>query len=468
MRPAAAPSESILIVDDEEAAVHSVRRTLQAHGFECIVTCTDSREVMGLLEKQQFSLLLLDLVMPHVDGEEILSEVVKLNPDLPVIVVTGQHEVSIAVRCMKLGAADYLTKPVEGAELVATVERSLEQGALRYECARLREQFFEGEIKNPAAFEEIITSNDAMLRLFGYIEAISRGWHPVLITGETGTGKELVARALHVAGNRSGPFVAVNVAGLDDAMFSDTLFGHKPGAYTGAETIRKGMIDRAGEGTLFLDEVGDLAEASQVKLLRLLQEREYYPLGSDVVQQVRSRVVAATQRDPSTLRQDLYYRLRAYHVRVPPLRERLGDLPLLVDRFLRLAAEDLGKSKPAVPAELFMYLSNYDFPGNVRELQSMVFDAVARHKHGVIPLESFLDVIEASRSQGVGPRESPARDKISFPFPFPTMRQIEDAAAAEALDRVRGNQSAAARMLGVSRPTMGRLASRLSHAESKR
>ena len=381
---------SILIVDDEVSALRSSRRTLRAHGFENVLTCGDSREALGMVRDYRISLLLLDLIMPHVSGEEILAEVSRLQPDLPVVVITAEQEVGAAVRCMKLGATDYLLKPVATEQLVATVERAIEKSALIYENARLREQFFADRLSKPEAFAEIITSDPAMLRLFGYLEAISRGSHPVLITGETGTGKELVARALHRASQRSGPFVAVNVAGLDDAVFADTLFGHHAGAYTGAAAKRSGMIEKAGEGTLFLDEVGDLSEASQVKLLRLLQEREYYPLGSDSPRKLRARVVAATHKNPAELRQDLYYRLRSYRANIPPLRERLGDLPQLIDHFLRLAAEDLGKPVPKVPAKVFEYLSRSSFPGNVRELQALAFEAVARHHEGSLPLEPFL------------------------------------------------------------------------------
>jgi transcriptional regulator with PAS, ATPase and Fis domain len=215
------------------------------------------------------------------------------------------------------------------------------------------------------------------------------------------------------------------------------------------------MIERAGDGTLFLDEIGDLSESSQVKLLRLIQEREYFPLGSDTAKRMRARIVAATQKDPQALRQDLYYRLRAYHVRVPTLRERLGDLPLLLDRFLGEAAKDLGTQKPTIPPELFLDLSNYHFPGNVRELQAMVFTAVARHDTpGAMPIRLFLDQLETRRS---AVSRAPARpDKIAFPFPMPTLRDIDEDAVDEAMRRVQNNQSAAARMLGISRPTIAR------------
>jgi transcriptional regulator with PAS, ATPase and Fis domain len=275
-----------------------------------------------------------------------------------------------------------------------TVERpgiDREHRELREENARLRSKLLEQELTKPEQFDEIITTDAAMFRLFAYLEAIATGSNPALITGETGTGKELIARAIHNLSGRRGPFVAVNVAGLDDTMFSDTLFGHRPGAFTGAVGTRKGMIEAAGRGTLFLDEIGDLSEASQVKLLRVLQEREYHTLGDDVPKRLEARVIAATHQDLSRLRRDLYFRLRSYHVRIPPLRERLGDLPLLVNHIVREAAQDLGKQPPVVPERLYRVLGRYDFPGNIRELRAMVFDAVARHTTGPLPVDPFIE-----------------------------------------------------------------------------
>jgi DNA-binding NtrC family response regulator len=445
---------SILIVDDEESALQGMRRVLRSHGYEHIVLCHDSREVMGLLHRHRINLVLLDLSMPYLRGEDLLVQIAREQPSVPVIVVTADIAVQSAVRCGRLGATDYIVKPVEAEQLTSAAARAMEQSALRYEAERLREQFLAQSMATPSAFAEITTADPAMLRMFHYLEAVSRGTQPVLIIGETGTGKELIARALHRASQRSGPFVAVNVAGLDDTLFADTLFGHEAGAYTGAATARSGMIERAGDGTLFLDEIGDLSESSQIKLLRLIQEREYFPLGSDSVKRMRARIVAATQKDPATLRQDLYYRLRAYHVQVPPLRERLGDLPLLLDRFLAEAGKDLGVPKPLIPPELFLDLSNYHFPGNVRELQAMVFTAVARHDaHGAMPIRLFLQQMESRRAS---PPDSVRPDRIAFPFPMPTLRDIDESAVSEAMRRVQNNQSAAARMLGISRPTIAR------------
>jgi DNA-binding NtrC family response regulator len=382
---------TILIVDDEEVVLNGVRRTLRANGFDEVLMCADARNVEPLLEGEPIALILLDLMMPHIGGRELLERIASSHPEVPVIVVTAEQDVRMAVDCMKVGAYDYLLKPVSADELMTTVRRALEHRELREENARLRSKLLEQELEHPQAFAGLITADASMIRVFAYLEVIARGSHPALITGETGTGKELIARALHELSGRRGPFVAVNVAGLDDTMFSDTLFGHRPGAFTGASGTRRGMIEQAGRGTLFLDEIGDLAEASQVKLLRVLQEREYYTLGDDVPKRLEARVIAATHQDASRLRRDLYFRLRSYHVRIPPLRERLSDLPLLINHIVREAAQDLGKQPPVVPERLYRALARYDFPGNIRELRAMVFDAVARHSVGPLPVDPFVE-----------------------------------------------------------------------------
>ena len=401
---------TILVVDDDESVLNAVRRTLRAEGFENVLMCRDPRDVEPLLGAEEVSLILLDLMMPHINGQELLERIAASHPEIPVIVVTAEQDVRTAVACVKTGAYDYLLKPVSGPEIVAVILRALEHSELREENARLRSKLLGQELARPEHFDEIITVDPAMLALFGYLEAIAPGSNPVLVSGETGTGKELFARAIHNLSRRRGPFVAVNVAGLDDTMFSDTLFGHKPGAFTGAVGTRKGMIEAAGRGTLFLDEIGDLTEASQVKLLRVLQEREYHALGDDVPKTLDARIVAATHQDPAKLRRDLYFRLRAYHVRIPALRERTGDLPALIHHFVREAAHDLDRKPPVVPDRLYRLLSRYEFPGNVRELRALVFDAVARHSGGALPVEPFL---EPTGAKDVEENESSAAGEIA-------------------------------------------------------
>jgi DNA-binding NtrC family response regulator len=311
-----------------------------------------------------------------------------------------------------------------------------------------------------------------MFAIFRYIEAIAPSPQPVLITGETGTGKELIAQALHRLSARAGEFVAVNVAGLDDTMFSDTLFGHTRGAFTGAERARDGLITSTAEGTLFLDEIGDLAVASQVKLLRLLQDGTFYPLGADRPRRSRARIICATNCDVAqsvsagTFRKDLYYRLRTHHLPLPPLRARTGDLPLLVQHFVDKAAQVLGKTAPTVPLALYQLLNTYHFPGNVRELEGLLFDAVARHQGTILSLHSIKEAIGSTPSglETAPPAELSPALTTCFPERLPTLKEAEaalsEALITEALRRAGGNQGVAAGLLGISRQALNK---RLRH-----
>ncbi|MFW5741161.1 MAG: sigma 54-interacting transcriptional regulator, partial [Myxococcota bacterium] len=282
---------------------------------------------------------------------------------------------------------------------------------------------------------------------------------PVLIGGETGVGKELLARAIHTASERSGEFVAVNVAGVEAQVLDDLLFGHVRGAYTGATQARGGLVERSHQGTLFLDEIGDLSMQAQVKLLRLLQDGEYYPLGQDRPKRVEIRVLAATHRDLDALqadgmfRRDLYYRLCAHRVQLPPLRQRLDDLPLLVAHFAVEAAEEMGQEAGTVPQAVIDAFAAHSFPGNVRELRSMVFDAVRVHGD----LESAVPAL-----RGLAGRQSPAPAPVSgqhalvFGAKLPTIEEAKDLLIEEALRRTGGNKSLAAQMLGVTRQALNK------------
>jgi DNA-binding NtrC family response regulator len=360
---------------------------------------------------------------------------------------------------MKLGAWDYLAKPVMDLDEVGIVaQRAIEARDLRLEVDSLRQSLLAGRPSHPEPFAPIVTNDPKLIRIFQYVEAISRTAQPVLIAGRTGTGKELVARAVHDASRRKGAFVAVNAAGLDDQVFSDTLFGHLRGSFTGADQPREGMVARAAGGTLFLDEIGNLGELSQIKLLRLLQEGEYYPLGSDLPRTATARIVAATNRDlqaeveAGKFRQDLYYRLCTHRVALPPLSERKGDLPLLLSTFVAEAADALGVPPPPVPPELPGYLAAYDFPGNVRELKAMVHDAVARCGGGPLGRESFLVAMgrgiadDGGRPEGASPGAVRAEEDH-----FPTLREAEESLIRKALALAGGNQGIAARYLGITR-----------------
>ena len=331
------------------------------------------------------------------------------------------------------------------------------------EYREMSDRVVSGTLRHPQVFSDIVTGDRAMLAIFSYLEAVAKSPQPLLITGESGVGKELIARAAHRLSGCRGRLVTVNVAGLDDTVFADTLFGHVRGAFTGAEQVRRGMVEEAADGTLFLDEIGDLSIPSQVKLLRLIQEGEYFPLGSDLPKRLKGRIIVATHQNlaaregTGAFRRDLYYRLRTHQLRIPPLRERKGDIPLLLDYFLGEAARTLGKKKPTPPRELAQLLVTYEFPGNIRELRGMVFDAVSVHRDRMLSMETFVRALEQSQGESPPP---PASTPRSNPFAgFAELPTFGDAAGflvMEALDRAGGNQTLAARLLGISQPALSK------------
>lgn len=454
----------IVLVDDEEMILNAFRLTLKSGGLDEVVTLTDSRRLLPLLEQRPAAAIVIDLNMPHLSGMELLPRLIADYPQIPVIVVTANDDVATVVHCMKNGAFDYLAKPVGGSRLLASVRKALEMRSLSTELSSLKRRLLEDQLNHPDAFAAIVTGSKKMRAIFQYVEVVAGTRQPIMITGETGVGKELVAQAIHALSGRPGKFVAVNVAGLDDAMFSDALFGHKKGAFTGADQAREGLIASAAQGTLFLDEIGDLGEASQIKLLRLLQEHEYYPVGADLVRKSDARIVLATNHDLAELiaagrfRKDLYYRLFAHRIHIPPLRERPEDIPLLLDHFLGMAAASLERRKPTAPPELAVLLSLYPWPGNVRELESLVFDAVARHGGGVLSMESFKAVLGETRPGTGSPvAERDGEEPLTALFGhFPTIAEVEDYMVGQALKMARGNQGLAASLLGIGRQTLNK------------
>jgi len=456
-----ARKKPILLVDDEPDYLHSLSLTLRLAGLTNLTCCSDSREVATLLEEQEFSLAIVDLIMPHLSGEELLA-FIRLNyPQIPVLILTGLDQVESAVRCIKAGAFDYCTKVTESERLIAGILRALQTTDLQEERNQLRSSLLSRQLTKPEVFAHIVTSNPQMQMVFKYLEAISKSPEPVLITGESGVGKEQIAQALHQLTSPEAPWVAVNVAGLDDAMFSDTLFGHERGSFTGADNRRAGMVEKAEGGILFLDEIGDLQPESQVKLLRLLQEGEYYPLGSDKPKRVTLRILAATnmnleeQQNKGTFRKDLFYRLCAHQVEIPPLRERKDDIPQLLDYFLAEAAETMGKKKPSYPPELKTLLSLHSYPGNIRELRAMIYDAVSIHQGKMLSMDSFRQSITRDNGSKPMPTDSVAEEQLlGFYQTLPTLKQAADLLVAEAMKRTAGNQAMAARLLGIAPPSL--------------
>jgi DNA-binding NtrC family response regulator len=451
MRHGTEPSSTIMIVDDDENILHSMSTLLKAEGITDVVCTQDSATVLDRLREKEVGILLLDLTMPSMSGDELISAVREEFPQIAVAVVTGNRELERAVNYMKAGACDYLVKPVERSRLVSSVRRMIENQQLIAENTTIKRCYFNAELEHPEAFSGIVTASEPMKAIMRYVEAIAGTRNPVLVTGETGVGKELFARAIHTVSGREGEFVPVNIAGIDDELFSDLLFGHRAGSYTGATENRDGLIGNARDGTIFLDEIGDLKISSQVKLLRLLESGEYYPIGSDLMKRSRARIVVATNRDLAAavnsgdFRKDLFYRLNIHHIRIPPLRDRLEDVPALAGYFIEEAARGLGRAAPTITRESLEVLQSYSFPGNVREFMSLMIDAVSSTRTGTLDHRWLAKAIGAG---GESVKLAPAR--LSFPSVLPSIKEVGDLLVEEALKRSGGNQTLAARMVGIT------------------
>lgn len=456
----------ILLVDDDQVILEVSIAALESEGITNTQVLNDSRKLLQFLEKNPVSLIVLDLMMPYVSGFDLLPTLVREYPHIPVIVVTSTDDIDTAVYCIKTGASDYLTKPMEIERLLTSVQKALLVNELNRENISLREYLLNDCLEHPEAFEEIITTSKKMRAIFQYIEVVATSDQPVLITGDTGVGKELVARAIARLSGRKGTFITVNAAGLDDNMFSDTLFGHKKGAFTGADQNREGLVCAALHGTLFLDEIGDLNEISQIKLLRLIQEQEFYPTGSDLLKKSDARIIVATNHDLSRqislgkFRKDLYYRLCSHRIHIPPLSERREDIPHLLDHFLERAAKSLRKPKPIPSRDVVALLSTYNFDGNVRELNAMIFDAVARHNNGLLTLDCFVGLNRNDLPPPEVLKLLPKKDLDEALFGhfgrFPTIREVEEYLMSTAMALTNGNQRSAAVLLGIARQTLSK------------
>ncbi|MFZ5908011.1 MAG: sigma-54-dependent transcriptional regulator [Nitrospirota bacterium] len=455
----------IVIFDRDKDILDDLRSRLAEADLTDIIIIENDKHVISLLYNRIISILVMDFTAAESTGLELVRTIRYKFPQIPLIVFTEVDEIEAAVACMKLGTFDYLRKNIDIDRFLSVVKRAIEFSNLQKEISTLKDTIISGEIKNRKVFSPIITRSRKMFKIFQYVEAIAQTNEPILITGETGAGKELIARAIHEISEVPGKFVAVNIAGLDDTIFSDTLFGHRKGAYTGADYERQGMITQAADGTLFLDEIGDMSHMSQTKLLRLLQEGEYFHLGSDKPLKSNARIVVATNQDIDTLilkgkfRTDLYYRLKTHHIHIPPLRERLEDIPLLLNFFIKQTSENLGKKVPRIPSELLTLLSTYRFPGNIRELQAMVKDAIACHQSGTLSMQSFMDAI---KNDALSPKAIEKLDTdeessiLNMMGHFPTLKEMENYLISTALKMSEGNQGIAASMLGISRQALNR------------
>ncbi len=452
----------VVLVDDELSELEAYSFLLESMGVQNITTIDDSRKVMESLKNIPSPIVFLDLNMPKVSGLEVLQEIKAKQPQIPVIICTASSEIETAVKCLKLGAHDYLVKPINLNTFGSALRTAVEIVSLRNEVLSLKGISFRDPVPKHAAFDDIITQNCLMTEIFNYIEAIAPSGQPILILGETGTGKELLARAIHQISPLSGEFVAVDVSGLDDALFSDTLFGHGKGAYTGANRVRPGLIEQAKEGTIFLDEIGDLPEVSQMKLLRLLQEGVYYPLGSDKPKQCRARIITATNKtltntpgENKNFRKDLYYRLSTHLIKVPPLKERKDDISLLVEQLINEAAASMKRHPPQISKKALQLLENYNFPGNIRELKTYLYDAVARTSTDIIAdwiIEERLNI-----SATASPLDKIESKPLEHIFgKIPTLDELVEFAIDQALKQTGNNQSQAARLLGLSKQALNK------------
>ncbi len=461
MRSSRYPVNPILIVDDEASVVQATSALLTSHGLNNLLGCQDSREVMAMLRDNEVEIVLLDLNMPHITGRKLLDQIRAEYPHIPVIVVTAANEVQTAVECMRAGVFDYMVKAIEESRLVSGVRRAIESREQARNLAELRSRFMTGELNHPEAFSSIITRSSKMKSIFIYIEAIAHTTDPVLITGETGVGKQLIARAVHDVSRRTGEFVEETAGRFDSEKLADTLFGHEKGSFTHAVDSRAGLIHEAKGGTLFLDEIGDLSKDAQIQLLKFFDTGKYSPFGADRPRRSDVRIVLATNRNLKELmekhlfRRDLYFRISIHEITVPPLRERTEDLPLLLEHFTNSAAKEYNKNHLDVPVGLAGQISSYSFPGNIRELQKWVKNAVlaAKPSDTVLPVRPIL---EAMRQGDPTTGDEQPEAGLLFGDILPTVEQATQLLRYEALARSGGNISEAARLIGISHQALSK------------
>ena len=434
-------SSRILIVDDQPAILEAENQLLRLEGFRNIVTAESAEEARSAFTEDTIALVLLDLTLKGETGQSLLEWLRREHPDTEVIVVTASSDVSMAVECMRSGARDYLVKGVDSERLVPATSNALKHRASRLENQLLRRALLNDAPEHSESFGEFVSASSVVRRIFVYLEAIAGTGDPVLVTGETGVGKEIVAKAVHRASGRSGKFVVVNLGGLDDHTFSDTLFGHRRGAFTGAGEMRTGLVRQAAGGTLFLDEFGEISTQSQVKLLRLIDTGDFRPLGSDRPEVSSARLVLATNRDLKTevaagrFRQDLLYRITQHWVEIPPLRERPEDLEPLALHFLDSEAQRLGVEQLSLGADVLAWLRALPLPGNARELRQLITKSLV-HGSWQVPTTT------ASVRTRAG--------AVLFDHTLPGPEEAVEALLREADRRNPGNRAAAAAAIGLS------------------
>ena len=436
----------ILVVDDEEAMTESLAAWLREDGYT-VDTASSGREAIEKARAREYAIYFVDLKMPGgLDGIETLMEIRKFQKEASVIVITAYATVDTAIAAMKEGAQEYVVKPCHPQEISLLVERIIRVKNLERENAILRRK-----LTRQYSFHDLVSKNPRMAEIFDLVREVASQRSTVLIQGESGTGKELVARAIHFSGDRGErPFVAVSCAALAETLLESELFGHEKGSFTGAIAQRKGKFELADGGTVFLDEIGDVSPKLQVDLLRVLQERRFFRVGGTTEIAVDVRVIAATHRDLATevregrFRDDLYYRLNVINVRIPPLRERIEDVPLLAQEFLDRLSHELGREVSGISEEGLRVLMDHDWPGNVRELENAVERALVTCKTGILGALDFAFLARPAGAVGAS---------ASFP-PGLTLQEMEKQYVAATLSRLQGNVKAAAEALGIDRSTL--------------
>lgn len=451
----------VLIIDDEQAVLNYLNVLLTQSGkFEADLL-SDSSKAPEILKNNSYDLVLLDMDMPDVAGLDILRFIRENSIDVETIVITGVDDMELAVSAMKAGAYDYLKKPVDSELLLLNMERAFERKSMRREIAALKQGAGWESISDRRAFEGIITGSSRMLRIFRFIEKIAPTTAGVLILGESGTGKELIARAIHRAGDRKHkPFIAVNAGAFARELFASEFFGHTKGAFSGAISDKKGFLEEASGGTLFLDEIGELSLELQVKMLRVLQNGEFFRVGSTKPMHADIRLIAATNKnlweeiEKGAFRKDLFYRLNVNTISLPPLREREGDIPLLARHFLRRACVMNDREIYDIKPDVMELFESFGFPGNVRELENIIGCAVVMETGDELSLRSlppeFLAI--ALKSEKKKPENFDYMDKPEDTSK--TLAEMEKLYIARVLVSFGGNRTKAAKSLDISRVSL--------------
>ena len=445
-------SERILIVDDEGRNREFLKEFLEVEGFD-VETAKDGREAIEILEKMDFDLVLTDLRMPRADGLAVLEGLRRINPQTVAIVFTGFGSIDTAVKAVKLGAYDYITKPLKMEEITLVIQRALEHRKLSLENEMLRRQ-----LKRKYKFDNIVGDSEGMQAVFRLVEKIANTDSTVLIYGESGTGKELIARAIHFnSDRRERPLIPVNCGAIPEELLESELFGHEQGAFTGATRTRIGRFELGNGGSIFLDEIGDMSPALQVKILRVLQEHEFERVGGMKTIKVDIRVIAATNKDlernvaDGKFREDLFYRLNVIPIQLPPLRERPTDLPLLVNHFVQMYNAKNSHNISGASGEVMELLTSYEWPGNVRELENMIERIVILKGEGIIEPDDLSDKILASDSRTLHPRIRIPENGISFNT---AVTEFERELILQALNRTNWVKNKAAKLLNLNRTTL--------------